>query len=364
MQLTLNEAPGRLPLVAGGAGRDRPVGLWLGACALVIFGMILLGGVTRLTGSGLSMVEWRPLLGVLPPLTEADWQAVFAKYRQFPEYQQVNRGMSLDGFKVIFLYEYLHRLLGRLIGLLFALPLLFFAVRGYLRPGLLLPLLGLLVLGGCQGLLGWYMVQSGLIDRPDVSQYRLTAHLGLAVLIYGCLLWLIFDLLAAPPSRRRSPLAPWALAFAGLVYLMILSGGLVAGTDAGYAYGTWPRMGPGFVPAGLYGGEPAWLAAFEDVTTIQFNHRVFAYLLAVLAAGLVLAVLRRERARRVRAGAWLLLAALALQLSLGIATLLSGVAVPLAAGHQGGAVLLFSGALFLAHALARGVGAQGQSSTS
>jgi cytochrome c oxidase assembly protein subunit 15 len=341
------------PAYLSSTARDRAVGLWLAACALVVFGMILLGGVTRLTESGLSMVEWRPLMGIIPPLSEAEWQAVFDKYRQYPEYQLINRGMSLDGFKVIFMYEYLHRVLGRLIGLLFALPLLFFALRGYLRPGLLPKLLTLLVLGGCQGLLGWYMVQSGLIDRPDVSQYRLTAHLGLAVLIYAFLFWLLLDLLAAPADRGRSALAPWGLAFALLVYLMILSGGLVAGTNAGFSYSTWPLMGPSFVPEGLYRGDPAWLAAFEDVTTIQFNHRMFAYLLAGLALTLAVRVLRRERAPRVRCGAWLLLAALALQLTLGISTILSHVALPLAAAHQGGAVLLLSCALFLAHGLGR-----------
>jgi cytochrome c oxidase assembly protein subunit 15 len=330
---------------------DRQVGLWLAACAAVIFGMILLGGVTRLTESGLSMVEWRPLMGVIPPLTEADWQATFDKYRQYPEYRLVNQGMTLDGFKVIFMYEYLHRMLGRLIGLLFALPLLWFALRGRLRAGLMPKLLLLFLLGGCQGFLGWYMVQSGLVDRPDVSQYRLTAHLGLAVAIYGYMLWLVLGLLAPAPGRSASPLAPWALGLVGLVYLMILSGGLVAGTNAGYAWSTWPRMGPTFVPEGLYAMTPAWLAAFEDVTTIQFNHRLFAYLITALVAVLAAAVLHREASPQVRRGAWLLLGALGLQVTLGITTLLNHVPVPLAAAHQAGAVLLLSCALYLAWGL-------------
>ncbi len=337
---------------------DRPVALWLIACALVIFGMILLGGVTRLTGSGLSMVEWRPLMGIIPPLSEAQWQAVFDKYRQFPEYQQINRGMSLDGFKVIFLYEYLHRVLGRVIGVLFFVPLLVFALRGMIRPGMLPRLLLLFVLGGCQGLLGWYMVQSGLVDRPSVSQYRLAAHLGLAVAIYGFMLWVILDLWRQPQQAARSndyrsTLGGWALLLVVLVYLMILSGALVAGTDAGFSYSTWPKMGPNFIPDGLYATDPAWLAAFEDVTTIQFNHRLFAYLLAVLLTGFAVVTLRRETQPRIRWAALAVVAALLLQLVLGISTLLLHVPVPLAAAHQGGAVLLLSAVIFLAHTLQR-----------
>lgn len=337
---------------------DRPLALWLIACAAVIFGMILLGGVTRLTGSGLSMVEWRPLMGIVPPLSEAQWLAVFDKYRQFPEYQQINRGMTLDGFKVIFMYEYLHRVLGRLIGVLFFVPLAVFALLGMIRPGMLPRLLLLFALGGCQGLLGWYMVQSGLVDRPSVSQYRLAAHLGLAVAIYGSMLWVILDLWRHPQrpmhtNEYRSALGTWALSLVVLVYLMILSGAFVAGTDAGYAYATWPNMGPTFIPEGLYATQPAWLAAFEDVTTIQFNHRIFAYVLALVLPGFAVLVLRRETQPRIRRAAIAVVSALVLQLMLGISTLLLHVPVPLAAAHQGGAVLLLSTLIWLAHALLR-----------
>jgi heme a synthase len=330
---------------------DRQIAAWLLLCAAVIFGMILLGGVTRLTESGLSMVEWKPLMGVMPPLNEAEWQATFDKYKQYPEYQQINRGMSLEDFKSIFMFEYLHRLLGRLIGVLFFLPMLYFALRGRVRPGLMPKLWGLFLLGGCQGLLGWYMVKSGLVDRPDVSQYRLTAHLGLAVVIYAWMLWLVFDLLMPVGGARSTRLSGYARGLALLIFLMILSGGLVAGTNAGFAYPTWPRMGPTFIPEGLYSTSPAWLAMFEDVTTIQFNHRMFAYVLALLAALLALVVLRREPGGRCRLAAALLLGALVLQITLGISTLLSHVAIPVAAAHQGGAVLLLSAALFLAHSL-------------
>lgn len=336
---------------------DRQVAAWLLFCAAVVLGMILLGGVTRLTNSGLSMVEWKPLVGIVPPLSEQAWQETFDKYRQFPEYQKVNRGMSLEHFKSIFLFEYLHRLLGRLIGVLYLLPLLFFAWRGRIRQGLMPKLLVLFVLGGCQGLLGWYMVMSGLVDNPRVSQYRLTAHLGLAVAIYGYMLWLAFELLSgARPATGRAGSrshARWSLALVALVYLMILSGGLVAGTRAGYAYSTWPLMGDSFFPRGLYAGTPAWLDMFEDITTVQFNHRMFAYLLVLFIGVFAFSVYRSGAAERARLAVTLLLLALAVQVILGISTLLLHVPVPLAAAHQGGAMLLLTAALFASHLLVR-----------
>jgi cytochrome c oxidase assembly protein subunit 15 len=341
---------------------DRHLAYWLLACAVVIYGMILLGGVTRLTESGLSMVEWRPIMGIVPPIGEAAWLEVFEKYRQFPEYQKINRGMSLDEFKVIFMYEYLHRVLGRLIGLMFLLPMLGFALLGRIPRPLMPRLLLLFVLGGCQGLLGWYMVQSGLVDRPSVSQYRLTAHLGLAVALYAAILWQVFRLWPRGAATGDggndgglAPLARWSPALVALIYLMILSGGLVAGTDAGFSYPTWPRMGPGFIPPGLYDTSPAWLAAFEDVTTVQFNHRIFAYLLLGLVGAFAVVVFLRARRGGLRLAAAALFAALLLQVSLGIGTLLSHVAVPVAAAHQGGAILLLSLALLTTFALRRGV---------
>ncbi|WP_439107991.1 COX15/CtaA family protein [Congregibacter sp.] len=337
---------------------DRQLALWLLACAAVIYGMILLGGVTRLTESGLSMVEWRPIMGIWPPIGEAAWQDVFAKYQQFPEYQKINRGMDLAEFKVIFMYEYLHRVLGRLIGLLFVIPLLFFALRGVVRPGLMPRLLLLLVLGGCQGLLGWYMVKSGLVDRPSVSQYRLTAHLGLAVALYAAIVWQFLNLWprAAAPSGSPAPeslrgIARWSPLLVLLVYLMILSGGLVAGTDAGYAYPTWPNMGPGFIPPGLYADSPRWLAAFEDVTTIQFNHRMFAYLLVFVVGGFGLMLLLKGKDALIRVAGAAVIAALLLQVTLGISTLLTRMAIPVAAGHQAGAILLLTVLVFTVHTL-------------
>lgn len=335
---------------------DRQVATWLIFCAAVIFGMILLGGVTRLTHSGLSMVEWKPLIGAIPPLTEQDWLATFEKYKQFPEYQKINHGMSLDAFKSIFMYEYLHRLLGRLIGVIFLLPMLYFAVRRRLRPGLAPGLVTLFFLGGLQGLLGWYMVKSGLVDNPRVSQYRLTAHLGVAVIIYAYMLWLALDLLFTrreSAATRSSPLARWSLVLIALVYLMILSGGLVAGTRAGLVYPTWPLMGDTFVPPGLYTTTPWWIAMFEDITTIQFNHRIFAYVLFVLLNGFAFLAYRSAPVQREKLGAVLLVAALLLQVTLGISTLLLHVPVWLATAHQGGAVVLLTAMLYLSHVLRR-----------
>jgi cytochrome c oxidase assembly protein subunit 15 len=334
---------------------DRQVASWLLFCAVVILGMIVLGGVTRLTNSGLSMVEWKPLMGIVPPLSEQAWQETFDKYRLFPEYQKVNRGMSLEDFKSIFMFEYLHRVLGRLIGLLFFLPLVYFAVRGRIRQGLLPKLVLLFFLGGCQGLLGWYMVKSGLVDNPRVSQYRLTAHLGLAVAIYAYMLWLAFDLLfrGRAATTGPGPFAGTSRLLVGLVYLMILSGGLVAGIRAGFAYSTWPLMGDTFIPRGLYAGTPAWLDMFEDITTVQFNHRMFAYLLVVVIGVFATLVYRSGVGGRARLAVNCLLAALVVQVVLGISTLLLHVPVALAAAHQLGAMLLLTASLYASHVLVR-----------
>ena len=336
---------------------DKQVASWLLLCAVVIFGMILLGGVTRLTNSGLSMVEWKPLMGVVPPLSEQGWQDTFDKYKQFPEYQKVNRGMSMGEFKYIFMYEYLHRVLGRLIGVLYFLPMLFFLLKGRVRAGLAPRLWILFLMGGFQGALGWYMVKSGLVDNPRVSQYRLTAHLGVAVAIYAYMLWLAFSLLLSPRRDDARPggstFARWSLALVGLVYLMILSGGLVAGTDAGFSYSTWPLMGPTFMPDAVYAGSPAWLDAFEDITTIQFNHRMFAYVLFALINIFGILAFYRMNDSVIRLSVALVVVAVWVQAGLGISTLLLHVPVPLAAAHQGGAVMLLTATLLLAHLLRR-----------
>jgi len=327
----------------------RAIAVWLLVCCGLIFAMVVLGGVTRLTRSGLSIVEWQPIMGALPPLSEAQWEQTFAKYRQTPEYLKVNLGMSLTEFKSIFWVEYAHRLLGRVIGLAFLLPFLYFLARGRIERRLVPKLAALFVLGGLQGALGWYMVASGLVDNPHVSPYRLTAHLGLAVLIYGCMFWLALDLLrprtasiATAGARRHT----WALL--ALVFVMILSGGFVAGTRAGFAFNTFPLMNGAWVPPGVLALEPWWRNLFENVATVQFDHRLLAYLLIAMTVGLWFSVRRVDAARR---AALLVYAALALQVALGIGTLLWVVPIPLAAAHQAGALLVFTAVIYLAHAL-------------
>ncbi len=338
--------------------RERAIAVWLFALCTLVFAMVLLGGVTRLTHSGLSMVDWRPLVGALPPMSEAAWQGVFQLYQEFPEYQKINFAMTLAEFKRIFLFEYSHRVLGRAIGLAFALPFLYFLLRRRLSWRLA-PRLGVLfVLGALQGLLGWYMVQSGLVERPDVSPYRLTAHLGLAVVIYGYMLWLAMSLLR--PARRSAPSAGQnrflriaAPVLAGLVFLTILSGGFVAGNDAGLAYNSFPLMDGRFIPADIFRLEPWWRNFFENLPLVQLDHRLLALLAVIATVVLWLASLRQPLGRRARR-AFAALAAMALaQLALGIATLLLFVPVPLGAAHQAGALLTFSMALWTCHELSR-----------
>ena len=327
---------------------DRQVAYWLLLCAVVIFGMILLGGVTRLTDSGLSMVDWKPIKGIIPPITQADWQAMFAKYQQFPEYQKTNFTMTLEEFKPIFMYEYLHRMLGRFIGIIFVLPFLFFYFTKRIAHGLTPRLVVMLLLGGSQGLLGWYMVKSGLVDNPHVSQYRLTAHLGLAVFIYGFIVWTVLDLLA-PKLSHPKHLKRFSYTLSSLIFLMILSGGLVAGTRAGIPYPTWPLMGDSFIPPGLYSLTPFWLSAFEDMLTIQFNHRMFAYLIVVLVVTFAYKALKSDLDGPLKVSIYCFLILLVAQVTLGISTLIFYIPVPVAAAHQVCAVALLTASLFVSH---------------
>ena len=238
----------------------RQVAAWLLLCCAMIFAMVILGGVTRLTGSGLSMVEWDPIFGVVPPLDQQAWEEVFAKYQQSPEYRKINIGMDLGGFKSIYWFEFSHRILGRSIGAVFLIPFLYFMFRRKLAASLV-PRLGFaFVLGGLQGLLGWYMVKSGLIDNPHVSQYRLTAHLSLALLIYAYLLWILYDLLfkQRQPSVNPAGLKTAAKFLLGLAAVTIVSGGFVAGLKAGHAYNTFPKMGDQWLPPAGWMLQPGW----------------------------------------------------------------------------------------------------------
>ncbi len=327
---------------------DRQVACWLFVCAATIFGMILLGGVTRLTQSGLSMVDWHPVTGIIPPLSEADWKTEFLKYQQFPEYQKINMGMSLDAFKTIFWFEYFHRVLGRLIGIMFFIPFMFFLVTHRIRRAVTWKLSVIFILGAAQGALGWYMVKSGLVDNPRVSQYRLTAHLGLAVLIYASILWVAFSLIGASSELDRRFFIPSA-SISCLIFVMILSGGLVAGTKAGYVYPTFPLMGGRFFPKELYSMTPSWISAFEDLVTIQFNHRMLAYLIVVFITVFTVNALRSNVNNRSRAGILAMFTLMLLQVSLGISTLVLHMPIQLAAAHQIGAIALLSASLFVTH---------------
>jgi cytochrome c oxidase assembly protein subunit 15 len=349
-----------MPAAAGAVDGAQPrlVAAWLLGCCILVFALIVVGGVTRLTHSGLSITEWQPIVGTLPPLSESQWNEVFARYQTTPEYWQVNRGMGIDAFKGIFWWEYVHRLLGRLVGFAFIVPLLWFAVRGKLpsTPGLAPKLFGIFLLGALQGALGWYMVQSGMVDDPRVSQLRLTAHLGLALLIFAVMFWTALTLLrpAGPADPRIQPLFRAAASLAALILVMALSGGLVAGIRAGFAYNTFPLMNGDFVPPEIMLIRPWYMNFVNNMATVQFDHRLLAWtLLALVPIWWWRVHATPGIPTRARVAAHILLVMLLVQVTLGISTLLLVVPLPLAALHQAGAVLLFAAALHAAHALRR-----------
>jgi cytochrome c oxidase assembly protein subunit 15 len=337
------------------AGTNRGVAVWLLVCCALVFAMVVVGGVTRLTHSGLSITEWQPIVGTIPPLSNDDWERAFAKYQATPEYRDVNHGMPIAEFKGIFWWEYFHRLLGRLIGVAFLAPFVVFLLRGRIPAGYGWRFAGMFALGAAQGALGWYMVQSGLVDDPRVSQFRLTAHLGLAFLIFAAMflaaLALLFPAHAAPPDSEGRAVRRWARWLAVLVFLQVLSGGLVAGIRAGFAYNTFPLMNGSLVPPEILAMAPAWKNFFYNMATVQFDHRVIAAVVACVGIALWGRIARSGSVRpRARDAARVMLVALALQWTLGLLTLILVVPVPLAALHQAGALLLFASALNLHHA--------------
>ncbi len=341
------------PALGTATHRMDPVRVWLFVVAALVFVMVSVGGATRLTGSGLSITEWQPIMGVVPPLSDAAWQEALEKYRQIPQYRHVNKGMSLDAFKRIFWWEWTHRFLARFVGVAFLLPFLYFLATGRIARVLAPKLAALFALGGLQGAIGWYMVRSGLSERIDVSQYRLAVHLSLAVVIFAGLLWIAFSLGARrAQSRGLPPIHRNTAAFVvGLVFLQIVAGAFVAGLKAGAGYNTWPLMDSRLIPQGLGAMSPWWANLFENATMVQFNHRMLAYVLTAVALWHVWSVLAQTDDRQVRTSGLALGGAILAQVVLGIWTLLAQVPLSLGLAHQAGAVTVFGLALWHLHVL-------------
>ncbi len=330
---------------------DRAIFIWLVLLCLLIFSMILLGGATRLTHSGLSMVEWHPVLGILPPINESDWLEEFTKYQQFPEYQKINFGISLQEFKRIYLFEYSHRVLCRFLAVAFVLPFAYFLIRRAIFRKFACKLLVIPILGIFQGVLGWYMVKSGLVDRPDVSPHRLAAHLGLAVIIYGYTFLLAVSVYRSrkhvnsfvPPPKIIVVFTSGAVV---MVFLTILAGAFVAGNDAGLAFNTFPLMDGQLIPSNIFSLQPWWHNIFENVALVQLIHRLLALVTCILVIGLWLSTLKFSFSSRVRFSFFFCVVLLLLQFLLGIMTLTLFVPISLGIAHQAGAILVFSSMLW------------------
>jgi cytochrome c oxidase assembly protein subunit 15 len=340
----------------GAVAGARTVSLWLWCVAALVFAMVVVGGATRLTESGLSITEWQPLLGAFPPMGEADWLAAFEKYKQIPQYSILNQGMSIEDFKAIYWWEWSHRLLGRLIGVAFALPLLAFWWTGRLKRGTGAKFLGILALGGLQGVIGWYMVKSGLSDRVDVSQYRLALHLTTAFAILGLIVWLALEEWPGRPRVTDKAATPAIKRVAALLVALVLAqvvlGAFVAGLKAGLIYNTWPTMNGQLFPSD-YWVKPAYLSFFESHAAAQFNHRAMAYAVGLLALTEVWLVMRAAVDSRIRMTGVVVAAAIFAQMALGIATLLAHVPLELGLMHQGGGALVLVLSVVHLHATRR-----------
>jgi len=312
--------------------------------------MVVLGGVTRLTGSGLSMVDWKPISGVIPPMSNQAWELEFDNYRQSPEYAEINRGMDIAAFKTIFYFEYAHRVLGRFIGVVFLLPFIYFWIKRRIDSREVPRYIIMFVLGGFQGLLGWYMVQSGLVDVPQVSQYRLTAHLAAAFVIYSYILWMTFPLLIPKSaSEEASTVGRGAIVMTLIIVVTLLSGGFVAGLKAGHAFNTFPLMAGQIIPSGYLSIDPWWRNLFDSIPAVQFNHRylgIFTYLAACI---FVLSSWSDVILKKHRIVLALFLLTVTVQGLLGVSTLILHVPVVLAAAHQGVGLLLLTFALYLTY---------------
>ena len=331
---------------------------WLYVVALMVFALVVVGGATRLTDSGLSITQWKPIHGIIPPLSAAEWQEELELYRQIPQYQLINKGMSLDEFKTIFWWEWAHRFLARGVGIVFALPLAFFWVTGRIEKKLKPRLVGLLSLGGLQGFIGWWMVVSGLSERTDVSQYRLAIHLTLACLIFAATMWVAEGLRPAIKDAKASLRARrLGLALIFLCLFQIYLGGLVAGLNAGLAFNTWPLMDGAIVPSGLWVIQPLWHNLFENVMAVQFNHRIGAYLLFAVAAVHMVLCFREAPASHYALRSFFLFAAVLVQAGLGIATLLMHVPMSWALMHQAFAIVVLTLAIVHAQSMRKSAAA-------
>ncbi len=343
--------PAPRELVVRDRSRDRRlIRVWLYAIALLVVAMVMVGGATRLTHSGLSITEWEPIHGVIPPLNEAQWQEEFAKYQQIPEYRELNQGMSLEGFKQLFWWEWSHRLLGRLIGVVFALPLIGLWLAGRIERGLRPQLVAILILGGLQGAVGWWMVASGLVERTDVSQYRLATHFGLACLILAYLVWVARGLVPARPyaTYPAAGTRRFAALLIALLAVQLILGALTAGLDAALVNNDWPLMAGQIVPAGLLEQSPAWRNFFENLLTVQYAHRMLAYLIAILVAVHAWQITRAAPGSRTAFSAYRLVGLVFLQIALGVTTLLvtrAAADIPVGFGllHQLVAIILLAG---------------------
>ncbi len=321
----------------------KHIQIWYWSGAVLVFLILVIGGITRLTGSGLSMTDWKPIMGSIPPLSESQWQDAFEQYKQFPEYQQVNRGMSLSDFQFIFFWEYLHRMIGRLIGLVFIIPFGWFLIKKKFDSVQLKRSLILISLGAAQGLMGWFMVQSGLIDIPQVSPYRLAAHLSLAFIIFGCCVWFALDLQAKYDSKSSSAkeLRKWIRLFLVILSIQIVWGALVAGHNAGYIYNTFPTMNGHWFPPNLWTLNPFFINLYENITTVQWLHRVLAILLLLLGILIVIRTYQTNSSQHTKRWSIGLLTILLLQFAIGVFTLIYFVPVWLGVTHQAVAMILF-----------------------
>ncbi|MEO1169056.1 MAG: COX15/CtaA family protein [Pseudomonadota bacterium] len=331
-------------------GRPRAIAWWLLGVAGLVFVMVVVGGITRLTESGLSMVRWEPISGIIPPLNAEQWEAELQAYRASPEYQQINRGMSMAEFQAIFFWEYIHRVLGRLIGLAFAIPLAWFWIKKAIPTGYHLRLVALLALGGLQGAIGWWMVASGLVDRPDVSHIRLAVHLMTALFILGGLVWTALDLFAldrnadAQPARMKG----FSLGVLLVLAIQIMLGAFVAGLEAGYAFATWPLMGHEWFPANTPMLETAWRNLVDNPVVVQFAHRWWAVVTVIALVWMARKVRKEHRMASVA-----IHSAFGTQFLLGIATLLSGMNIVIATSHQAVGALVVITAAWGAHLIGR-----------